>query len=73
MNLYLAKIQKPYTLSLGKDRSSQSGIFSLKAQSQLCQQSRAFEKLMVLKSDTLSSDFIQFMKTVIQDLNENGF
>ena len=45
MNLYLAKIQKPYTLGLGKDRSSQSGIFSLKVQSQLCHQSRAFEKL----------------------------
>ena len=47
MNLYLAKIQKPNTLGLGKDRSIQSGIFSLKVQSQLCQQSRALEKLIM--------------------------
>ena len=47
MNLYLAKIQKPYTLGLGNDRSSKSGIFLLKVQSQLCQQSRAFEKLIM--------------------------
>ena len=49
MNLYLAKIQKSYTLGLGKDRSSQSGIFSLKVQSQLSQQYRALEKLSCFK------------------------